>query len=253
MKQCGVTTARTTPLSTDVFLEEFDEGETDVEWPFRELVGSLMWLANQTRPDILNAVRAVSRFSHNPKHKHWKAARGILEYLNATSSYGVTFQRGSGLELVVYADAAYAPKETKRKSVSGGAVMCGGAAIQWISRAQKCTTLSSSEAEYVAMGEGFKEALFLRSVWRFLLPDFGDSCIQVFEDNNGAIQLAVNPVTNSNSKHIDVRHHFLREHVENGEFKISHVQSKYQHADFLTKPLAKDSFRFHRNFIMNMS
>ena len=87
--------------------------------------------------------------------------------------------------------------------------MCGGAAIQWISSSQKCTILSSSEAEYVAMAKGFKEAFFLRSVWRFLLPDFGDSCVQAFEDNNGAIQMRVNPVTTYNSKHIDVRHHFL--------------------------------------------
>ena len=94
--------------------------------------------------------------------------------------------------------------------------MCGGTAIQWISRTQKCTTLSSSEAEYVPMAGGFKEALFLRPVWRFLLPDFGDPCIRVFEDNKGAIQMAVDPVTNSNSKHIDVCHHFLREYVENG-------------------------------------
>ena len=216
VKQLDATACRNTPLSTDAFLEEVDEDEPDGVWPFRELVGSLMWLANQTRPDISNAVRAVARFAHAPKHKHWKAARGILEYLKVTSDYGVTFQRGSGLELVVYADAAYAPKETKRKSVSGGAVMCGGAAIQWISRTQKCTTLSSSEAEYVPMAGGFKEALFLRPVWRFLLPDFGDPCIRVFEDNKGAIQMAVDPVTNSNSKHIDVCHHFLREYVENG-------------------------------------
>ena len=159
-KQFGVTAGRNTPLSTDSFLEESDEDEPDGVWPFRELVGSLMWLTNQTRPDISNVVRAVARFAHASKHKHWKAARGILEYLEVTSDYGVTFQRGSGLDLVVYADAAYVPKETKMKSVSGGAVMCGGAAIQWICRTQKCTTLSSSEAEYVATAEGFKKALF---------------------------------------------------------------------------------------------
>ena len=71
--------------------------------------------------------------------------------MKVTTGYGITFQRGSGPELMVYADAAYAPKDRKRKSVSGVAVMCGGAAIQWISRTQKCTTLSSSEAKYVAM------------------------------------------------------------------------------------------------------
>ena len=103
-----------------------------------------MWLANTARLDISNAVRPVARFSHTPEHKHWKATRGILEYLKVMSGYGVTFQRGSGLELVVYADVVYAPKETKRKYISGGAVMCGGAAIQWISRTQKSTILSSS-------------------------------------------------------------------------------------------------------------
>ena len=132
-----------------------------------------------------------------------------------TSSYGVTFQRASGLELMVYADTPYAPKVTKRKSVSGVAVMLGGAVTQRISRTQKCITLSSRKEEYVAMAEGYMEAFFVRYVWRFLLPDFGDPCIQVFEDNRGVIQMVVNPVSNSNSKHIDVLHHFLREHVEN--------------------------------------
>ena len=120
------------------------------------------------------------------------------------SSYGITFQRGSGLEWMVYADAAYAPGDTtRRKPASGAAVMCEGAAIQWISRTQSTSTLSTSEAEYVAMAEVFKEAFFLRPVWRFLYPDFRDPCIQVFEDNKGAIQMAVNPVTKSDPKLID--------------------------------------------------
>ena len=78
-------------------------------------------------------------------------------------------------------------------------------------------------------------------------------CIKVFEDNQGAIALASNPVSNSNSKHIDVRHHFLRELVDKGEFFIAHVESEYQQADFLTKPLDRNSFEFHRDFVMNMS
>ena len=110
VKQFGVNAGRNTPLSTDAFVEEFDEDEPDGVWPFRELVGTLLWLANQTRPDISNAGRAVARFAHALKHKHWKAARGVWEYLKVTSANGVTFQRGSGLEIVVYADAAYAPQ-----------------------------------------------------------------------------------------------------------------------------------------------
>ena len=110
VRQVGVTADRSTPYSTDAFLEEFEEDEPDGVWPFRELVGTLLWLANQTRPDISNAGRAVARFAHALKHKHWKAARGVWEYLKVTSANGVTFQRGSGLEIVVYADAAYAPQ-----------------------------------------------------------------------------------------------------------------------------------------------
>ena len=128
------------------------------------MVGSYKWLANQTRPDISNALRAVGRFADASKLKVWEAARGTLEYLKVTSGYGIPFQRGSGLEPMVCADAAYAPKDTTRKSISGVAVICGGTVIQWISRTQKCTTLSSSEDEYVAMAEGFQEVLFLRHV-----------------------------------------------------------------------------------------
>ena len=97
---------------------------------------------------------------HAPELKHWLAARGILEYLKVTSSYGITFQRGSGLELVVYADAAYAPRDTRRKSVSGAAVTCGGVAIQWVSRTQKTSTLSTSEARLRCDGRGFQGGPF---------------------------------------------------------------------------------------------
>ena len=76
--------------------------------------------------------------------------------------------------------------------------------------------------------------------------------MRVFEDNMGALQLASNAVSNSNSKHIDVRHHFLRELVTNGEIVVIHVKSEYQHADFLTKALGTNAFRFHRDIVMNM-
>ena len=132
--------------------------------------------------------------------------------------------------------------------------MCGGTAIQWISRTQKCTTISSSEAEYVAMADGFKEALFLPQVWRLLLPDFGDPCIQVFEDNRGVIQMVVNPVSNSNSKHIDVLHHFLREHVEN-VVRIWHLSCRVEVSArrFLDETPCQGRLPFSHNFIMNMN
>ena len=128
-----------------------------------------------------------------------------------------------------------------------------GACVSWFSRTQKCVTLSASEAEYVALGDAVKELLLLRQVWRFMIPGKGMPCFPVFEDNQGALQLSKNPVSNSNSKHIDVRHHFLRELIRQGDIIVNHVPSEYQHADILTKGLAFDLFAIHRRFLMNLS
>ena len=131
---------------------------------------------------------------------HWKAALGILAYINGTSHFGITHQRRalSSISLEVFADADYASKATDRRSMSGGAIICGGACVCWFSRTQKYVTLSRSEAKYVALGGAVKELLFLRQVWRFMLPGKGMPCFPIFEDNQGAVQLSQNPVSNSN-------------------------------------------------------
>ena len=255
VKTYSVTSTQSVPLRVGIKLEEFNENEMVENWPFRELVGSLMWLSISTRPDIANAVRAVARYCIAPRAIHWKAALGILKYINGTSEYGITFQRGtsSGISLEIFADADYASKATDRRSVSGGVIMSGGASVFWFSRTQKCViTLSTSEAEYVALGDAVKELLFLRQVWLFMLPSKVMPCFPIFEDNQGAVQLTQNPITNSNSKHIDVRHNFLRELVRQKDIKVVQVPSEFQHADILTKALSFDLFAFHRKFLMNL-
>ena len=233
-------------------LEEFDINEPVGDWPFRELVGCLVWLANQTRPDITNAVRAVARYANQPREVHWRTAIGILENVFSSSDFGTTFQKGSGLDLVAFADADYASKATERRSVSGGVIMCAGACVCWFSRTQKCDTLSTTEAEYAALADTIKEAMFLRYLRDIIFSGFGTSCITVFEDNGGAKNLAQNPACTSNSKHIDVPHYFLRDLIFKGEFVITHIESDDQHADFLTKPLDYTAFCYHRDFLMNI-
>ena len=95
--------------------------------------------------------------------------------------------------------------------------MCGGACVCWFSRTQKCVTLLTSEADYVALGDAVEELLFLRQVWRFMLSGKGMPCFPIFEDNQGAVQLSQKPVSNSNLKHIDDHHHCLRELVRQGD------------------------------------
>jgi len=102
------------------------------------------------------------------------------------------------------------------------------------------------------MSDMGKENLFLRQVWYFMLPKARMPCIAMYEDNEGAIQIAKHPISNSNSKHIDVRHHFLRELVERKEIEIIHVAPQYQHADFLTRALPERESEFHRGIVMNL-
>ena len=130
--------------------------------------------------------------------------------------------------------------------------MCWDVCVIFFSRTQKRVTLSSTEAEYVAMAAGIKETFFLRYIWSFIIPDHDVGCTLVKGNNVGAIHLAKNSATTPNSKHIDMRHHFIWERVANGEFKIVYVPSEEQHTEFLTKSLDQGAFAAHRNFVMNV-
>ena len=149
-----------------------------------------------------------------------------------------------------FADADYASRSTDRRSV---VVMCAGGAVSWHSKTQKCVNLSTTQAEYVAVSDMGKDILFLRQDWCFTLPKARMPCVAMYEDNEGAIQIANHPISNSSSKHSDVRHHFLRELVERKEIEIIHVVSQqYQHTDFLTKALPEWEFEVHRGIVMNL-
>ena len=153
----------------------------------------------------------------------------------------------------MYVDADFASKATDRRSVSGALVLVAGCIVAWISRTQKCVTLSTTEAEYVSMGDGVKEGLFVNDVLKFLVPSARNGKIEVLEDNEGAIALAENPLSSCNSKHIDIRHHFLRSLTEDGVLAIRHVAGEKQHADILTKALPRELFQSHREFVLGMA
>ena len=175
MKKFRVTSVQSVPHRVGVKLKEFDQDKETESWPFRELVGGFIWLAISTRPDISNSVRSVARYCTTPKAIHWKAALDILAYIKDTYGFSTTYQRGSsvGISLEVFADADYASKATDRRSVSGGASMCGGACVCWFSMTQKCVTLSTSGAEYVTLVDTVKELA--------LLDRSGVSCYPVRE------------------------------------------------------------------------
>ena len=146
-----------------------------------------MWPSTMTRSDISNAVRAVACHSSTPTGRHWESVLKIMAYLQETRGTGLTFVRGLRLDLTARSDADYADNSNDRRSISETVVTLAGASVSWASSTQRGVTLSTTEAEYVAPGEGVKEALFTGAVLSFICPELSGSCIRVFHVKQAAI------------------------------------------------------------------
>ena len=156
MKHFDVHSTSNIPASPGTDLGPKREDEPGGDWPVRKAVGSLLWLSTMIRSDITNAVRAVERYAHEPTERLWKAITKILSYPNGTKSLDITYVRGSGLSIDVYADVDYADKDNSRRSVSGVAVTLGGTVVSHVSKTQRVVSLWTSETEYIAAGEEVK-------------------------------------------------------------------------------------------------
>ena len=167
----------------------------------------------------------------------------ILSYLNRTKSLGIIYVPGSCLSLNVSVDTDYANKDNDRRSVSEIAATLGGTVVSHASKTQCVVSLSTSEAEYVAAGDGVKEALFVRAVLSFIAPETCGASVKVLEDNQGTKALIENLLSSARSKHIDVRFHFICELLKACKTSVEYVASAEQHADILTKALSRAKFR----------
>jgi hypothetical protein len=233
---------RVIPLSTSLRLSK-DEGEPldTAAHPYSGLVGSLMYLAIGTRPDIAYAVSLLARFMSAPSAVHYQAAKGVLRYLAATVDYKLCFG-GSDCNLYGYSDADFAADIDTRRSVTGYVFTMGGGAVSWSSKRQATVAASTTEAEYVAASSTVKEALWLRN----LLADMGAACstVNIYGDNQAALKLLRNPISSVRTKHIDVAHHFVRERVARGEVSFTYLSTDKMVADALTKAVPQDKLKY---------
>lgn len=218
-----------------------------VVFPFREAVGSLMYLAVATRPDITFAVGNVSRYLENPSAVHVNAVKRILRYIRATTNHGIIFKNNHNLNLHCYSDADYAGDILTRCSTSGFVFMLGSGAISWSSQRQKCVSLSTTESEYVAACHAVKDLIWVKILLSELLGF--DIKPVLLMDNQSAIRLIKNPEYHKRTKHIDVRYHFIRQKFIEEMFDIIYVSTNDQVADILTKPLAKEKFNHFREMM----
>ena len=228
-----------TPMASSLKLDSDEKGKSVDQKLYRGMIGSLLYLT-ASRPDIMFSVCLCARFQSNPKESHLSAVKRIFRYLNGTTDLGLWYPRGVSINLVGYTDADFAGCKIDRKSTSGTCQFLGNALISWSSRKQHSVALSTAEAEYVAAGSCCAQVLWIRQQ----LKDFGieANCVPIKCDNTSAINISKNPVQHSRTKHIEVRHHFLRDHMQKGDIQLEFVGTDQQLADIFTKPLSEDRF-----------
>jgi hypothetical protein len=238
MENCKGVTTPINPnekLSKEMCPKTEEEKKAVEMLPYQSLVGSLMYLAVSTRPDIAHAVSMLSQFNTNFGEQHWRAAKRVLRYLKNTENLSLMFKK-YGQELVGYADADWGASIDDRRSYTGYVFNFANVAVSWESRKQRTVAMSSTEAEYMALSESTKEAIHLR---RFLSEVLDQpSTTIIFNDNQGAGQLSKNHVFHNRTKHVDIRHHFIREAVEREDIKVEYLPTDQMPADVLTKGLS---------------
>lgn len=204
------------------------------------VVGSLQYLAF-TRPDIAFAVNKLSQFMHRPTDIHWQAAKRVLRYLAGTSSHGIYLRADSPITLHAYADADWAGDTNDFVSTNAYLLYLGSTPIAWSSKKQKGVARSSTEAEYRAVANTAAEIRWVCS----LLTELGltlPTIPVIYCDNVGATYLCANPIFHSRMKHLALDYHFIRDNVQSGALRVTHLSTKDQLADALTKALPRPQF-----------
>ena len=233
----------TTPMLTELNLDKLDD--CDTTFPYRSLLGSLLWIARCTRPDIYFAVTYLSQFNNCYGQVHFAAAKRVLKYLISTKTKKLVLPKikHKQLNVTVFSDSDWAGDRLDRKSVTGTAVLLNGAPVSWMSKKQSVVATSSTEAEYIAASESLKEMLYTYN----LLKEFTtvECPIYLHIDNTGAICISEKNINNQRTKHIDVRYHHIRDWVQSKVVKIEKVKTLDNTADIFTKSLPTQLHHHH--------
>lgn len=214
----------------------------DVGFPYREAIGSLLYLSNKTRPDLAFSVNFESRNMEQFTDVDVKNVKRTFRYLNGSKNMNISYKVQSDLTVLnAYSDSDFAGDAETRRSTTGYIIMYCGGPLQWCARKQPIVALSSCEAEYIAAAECCKELLYLKSLLEELIQT--KVTVNLNVDNQSAIKLIENGVVNRRSKHIDVRYKFIHENVVKGTLQIKYVPTSINCADLLTKPLEPIKFK----------
>ncbi|MCP4490581.1 MAG: DDE-type integrase/transposase/recombinase, partial [Gammaproteobacteria bacterium] len=235
-----------TPMDPNVYLEATVENAKLADQQlYQSAVGSLLYVATATRPDVSAAVSRTAKFCSKPTTEHWAAVKRIFRYLKGTKKFGLLYKQSKESELVSYADADWAGDAGDRRSTSGFVYMLSGGAISWRSKKQTIVALSTAEAEYVALSAATQEGVWLRSLLKSLCQQV-EKPTKLLEDNQSAIAIANNSISHCRSKHIDIKYHYVRQKVTEGAIELHYCPTHDMVADVLTKGLSKNAFERQR-------
>lgn len=210
--------------------------ETNITKAYQSIVGSLLYLASWTRPDIAYAVVALAQWNSAPTRSTLLAAKGVLRYLLGTADWKLIYGMDVRTDSIAFCDADWATHQDDRRSISGYAFFMYSGLVSWSSSKQKSTALSSTEAEYMSITHVSKEALWIRMFCRVIGLPFPQP-FPFLSDNNSAIDMTKLNVISNHAKHIDLRYHFIRDHITEGTLKVNWIPTEDMTADIFTKPL----------------
>jgi len=214
------------------------EDSTSSKIPYQEAVGSLMYLSQCTRPDITYAISYLSRFNQNPNQTHWKSVKRVLRYLKATINYKLEFSTDQEGSIIGFCDADWAGNLEDRRSVTGYIFNYQNGSISWASKRQPTIAISTTEAEYMSLAAATQEAIWLRDfLYEIMSLREKPAPMRINCDNRSAIELSKTGNYKPRTKHIDVKHHFVREKIDNNIINVQHISSEHMIADILTKSL----------------
>ncbi|GJW36269.1 hypothetical protein Tco_0059189 [Tanacetum coccineum] len=201
---------------------------------YRSMIGSLMYLTS-SRPDIMFATCMCARYQENLNEHHVSAVKRIFRYLKGTINLGLWYPKDSGFDLTAYSNADYAGCHLDRKSTYGSVQFLGDKLVCWSSKKQNSVSISTAKSEYVVVSCCCTQVLWMRTQ----LTDYGFfyDKVPIGCDSKSAIAISCNPVQNTRTKHIDVRYHFIKDHVEKGTIELYFVGIEFQLADLFTKSL----------------
>ncbi|KAH7636480.1 copia protein [Dermatophagoides farinae] len=219
-----------------------DLNDKSTNFPIRNLIGSLLYIANWTRPDICTAVNQLSQYLHKPTDRLWRHALNVLKYLNSTKLVSLCLGSKSD-KIIGFADANFATDSTDRKSVSGIAIFLFGSLVDWTSSKQKIVAESTSVAELIALHGCVKklEILYCCLVslnMKIIIP------IEIYDDSQNVLQR----INNGLSKAADVKLKYIIEQMNVGLIKLKFIPTTEQIADPLTKIIIRDYDNIRKNF-----